>query len=339
MARNGINYDNVKQAAVKLLSQGIAPSVQKIREVLGTGSNTTIAEHLKQWRDDYAKKAVHHLPANMPKELISAFEVLWQTAMEQAQNQFSEYKQTLEAEHEKMLQASRDHERAMDEIKEHLAKNSVLHDEANQKMQQLTIELAVATDRLEKNKQQLIEQKQHYEERLSRAYAEKDLWITKQEQWQSEITVLQEKLVMQTEKHQQTLEQQQRLREQSENRWLQLIDQAKQNTLDERKRLERLLLSGEEKNKHLTDQLSQTQQLLHDKSTEFKLVLAQIDQLKEKIKILETEVNGSKAIIIKLEEENTLKNTFIKTALNKQNKTLLERKTMTNQLASLQEKS
>ena len=54
MARIGVDYETIKQAAIKLLSQGIAPSVQKIREVLGTGSNTTIAEYLKVWRDEYA---------------------------------------------------------------------------------------------------------------------------------------------------------------------------------------------------------------------------------------------------------------------------------------------
>lgn len=67
MSRPGVDYEIVKQTAVKLLSQGIAPSVQKIREELGTGSNTTIAEHLKVWRDEYAKKTIHHLPANMLK--------------------------------------------------------------------------------------------------------------------------------------------------------------------------------------------------------------------------------------------------------------------------------
>jgi hypothetical protein len=96
MSRPGIDYEAVKQTAVKLLSRGIAPSVQKIREELGTGSNTTIAEHLKFWRGEYAKKTIHHLPANMPKELISTFDVLWQTAMEHAQNQLTEYKKAVE---------------------------------------------------------------------------------------------------------------------------------------------------------------------------------------------------------------------------------------------------
>ena len=103
MSRHGIDYKTVKQIALSLLTQGIAPSIQKIREVLGTGSNTTIAGHLKNWREEYANKEIHQLPANMPKELISALEVLWQTAMEHAQNQLAEYKKSLEEQQEASL--------------------------------------------------------------------------------------------------------------------------------------------------------------------------------------------------------------------------------------------
>ena len=137
MARLGVDYETIKQAAVKLLSQGIAPSVQKIREVLGTGSNTTIAEHLKVWRDEYAKKTIHHLPANMPKELISAFEVLWQTAMEQAQNQLAEYKKAFENEREAILQKERDAEKAIADIKlkvEELSQHLNRERSSNQKL-------------------------------------------------------------------------------------------------------------------------------------------------------------------------------------------------------------
>lgn len=95
MARIGIQYTDVKQTAVQLLSQGIAPSVQKIRDKLGTGSNTTIAEHLNTWREEYATKEIHHLPTNLPPELISATEVLWQVAMEQATDQLTAIKKEL----------------------------------------------------------------------------------------------------------------------------------------------------------------------------------------------------------------------------------------------------
>ena len=50
MARSGVQYDDVRRAIDRLLQQGEAPSVQKIREVLGTGSFTTINEHFREWR-------------------------------------------------------------------------------------------------------------------------------------------------------------------------------------------------------------------------------------------------------------------------------------------------
>ena len=54
MARHGVDYETVKHTAIKLLSQGSAPSVQKLRDVLGTGSNTTLAKHLNRWREEFA---------------------------------------------------------------------------------------------------------------------------------------------------------------------------------------------------------------------------------------------------------------------------------------------
>jgi len=71
---------------------------------LGTGSKTTIAQYLKVWREDHKNKEIHHLPANMPKELIAAIEVLWQVAMEQAQKQLVVIKQDLDQRSEEMQQ-------------------------------------------------------------------------------------------------------------------------------------------------------------------------------------------------------------------------------------------
>src|SRR5580658_1459129 len=143
MARVGVDYETVKQTAVKLLSRGLAPSVQKIREVLGTGSNTTIAEHLKIWRDEFAKKTIHHLPANIPKELISAFEVLWQTAMEQAQNQLAEYKQSLDTEREVILLKDRDTEKLIHVMTVKITDLTASLEQEVTSKQKLDIELAL----------------------------------------------------------------------------------------------------------------------------------------------------------------------------------------------------
>ena len=63
MARNGIQYSDVQQAIDTLLSRGDTPSVQRIRDVLGTGSFTTISEQgqpeeIVQMLNEYFTKMV-----------------------------------------------------------------------------------------------------------------------------------------------------------------------------------------------------------------------------------------------------------------------------------------
>ncbi len=52
MARPGVTYEQVAEAADKLDSDGIRPSPTKVREALGnTGSYSTIARFLKDWEE------------------------------------------------------------------------------------------------------------------------------------------------------------------------------------------------------------------------------------------------------------------------------------------------
>lgn len=51
MPRPGLTYDDVAQAANTLNQQGTNPTIQNIRESLGTGSPITISKHLKTWKE------------------------------------------------------------------------------------------------------------------------------------------------------------------------------------------------------------------------------------------------------------------------------------------------
>lgn len=51
MARVGITKEQVFAAANQLVAQGTHPSINAVRDVLGTGSNGTIHKHLKEWTD------------------------------------------------------------------------------------------------------------------------------------------------------------------------------------------------------------------------------------------------------------------------------------------------
>lgn len=63
MPRVGLKYEQVAQAADRLLAAGIFPSIRQVRLVLGTGSANTISAHLHRWQHlrnpelHYAKQA------------------------------------------------------------------------------------------------------------------------------------------------------------------------------------------------------------------------------------------------------------------------------------------
>ena len=52
MARAGVTYHDVAKAAEAIKSQRQEPTVDRVREHLGTGSKSTIAPLLKRWRSD-----------------------------------------------------------------------------------------------------------------------------------------------------------------------------------------------------------------------------------------------------------------------------------------------
>ena len=64
MARQGITYDQVATAANALTGEGTRPTIQNIREHLGTGSPNTIHRHLSNWR-------AAQVPAERPTARLS----------------------------------------------------------------------------------------------------------------------------------------------------------------------------------------------------------------------------------------------------------------------------
>ena len=227
MARIGIQYTDVKHTAVQLLSQGVAPSVQKIRDKLGTGSNTTIAEHLNTWREEYANKEIHHLPANLPPELISATEVLWQAAMEQATHQLTAIKKELTEQQAKLNQEKLIQDQKIIVLQASEANAQQIIESKNTQIQTQKTELAVMQERFCGQSAELTAVKNQHEIRLKQAYDEKHDVMEQVEKYQAETQQLQQQLHAQSEKHQQAMAHERERQEQSENRWLQLIDQAR----------------------------------------------------------------------------------------------------------------
>lgn len=80
MGRIGIGFEEVAETALQLQAQGKMPSVDAVRNVLGTGSKTTINQHLKQWRAQQGAAQ-----GSLPAELVTVVTGLWDRLQAQAQ--------------------------------------------------------------------------------------------------------------------------------------------------------------------------------------------------------------------------------------------------------------
>jgi chromosome segregation ATPase len=259
MARHGVDFESVKQAALKLLSKGISPSTQKIRELLGTGSHTTIAEHLKIWREAHAAKKVHHLPATIPEELIATFETLWQTAMEHAEKHLAGVKIELENQEEKLCQEKMLADKTVADLKSQLNELNQNIDNKTRENQLLQTNLAVAAERFQNQTAQIDTLKQQHELRLKHLHDEKHKVIDEVNKLQAEITFQNQNLLEKTEKHQAALAKERALQEESEKRWAQIIDQARSETKISQKKYEEAAYKQMDQIKALQDNLVKLQ--------------------------------------------------------------------------------
>lgn len=85
MGRTGVTLQAVEKAILQLQGRGKNPSVDAIRELLGTGSKSTIAQHL---RDCKAQQS--HASGKLPQDLLSLVTGLWERLNAQADQRINE---------------------------------------------------------------------------------------------------------------------------------------------------------------------------------------------------------------------------------------------------------
>jgi chromosome segregation ATPase len=99
MARTGIEEKDVFEAADHLIESGEIPTLQLIREKLGTGSFATISAHLKKWREQKIQESPIPEP---PEALATALKQIWAAAYREATAQFEAARQAAEGERKKL---------------------------------------------------------------------------------------------------------------------------------------------------------------------------------------------------------------------------------------------
>src|SRR5437868_253522 len=101
MGRIGILYADVTQAADKLLAQGKNPTVDGVREELGsTGSKSTIAPLLKRWKAEHQENAAS-VDTGIPATLIDAMKIVYENLQADVEQRIEQAQQS----HQKELDA------------------------------------------------------------------------------------------------------------------------------------------------------------------------------------------------------------------------------------------
>lgn len=154
MARPGITYNEVSNAAQQLASAGKTPTIESIRIILGTGSNSTLGTHLKTWKAGHDLTQQLASKEKLPEELVATMKGLWELVMNQAEEKIQVIKQNTRQELEKLTK-----------------ENQALQQESGRWQQQY--------QQINKERDGLIHEKQVVDQLLSDAKVEIASWTEK----------------------------------------------------------------------------------------------------------------------------------------------------------------
>jgi len=90
MGRIGVAYQDVAQAARYCQGVNQAPTVENIRQHLKSGSNSTIARYLREWKENSGLEATTNNP-KIPEELLQLIEGLWERLQMQADERIDQH--------------------------------------------------------------------------------------------------------------------------------------------------------------------------------------------------------------------------------------------------------
>jgi len=94
MARPGVTYLEVSNAAQQLVAARKTPTIEAIRIALGgTGSNSTLGAHLRVWKANQNQTQQVATKENLPEELVATMKGLWSWVIDQSEEKILTIKQ------------------------------------------------------------------------------------------------------------------------------------------------------------------------------------------------------------------------------------------------------
>lgn len=215
MARGGITLSDIDRAARYLQGQGKNPTIDAIRQYLGTGSRTTLADLLKQWKAEQAEGAA----GNLPESLLALVNSLWENLQTRAEERIQKYQETSDQEINQLkdqLATAKNSEaqlqQQLDQLKTEVTdKNQALAEleksfqQSEKKYEKISAGYEITSKQLETSKQenqrlhqlatQIQNNLEHYQEFVQKQQVEQKLaWEKQQVAYQQEISQLKDSL-------------------------------------------------------------------------------------------------------------------------------------------------
>lgn len=136
-------YARIRQVAFELVAEGVWPTVVEVRTRLGTGSNTTINNTLKQWRQEFlARMASNVRRPDWPAGLAEAVDQLWQRACDQAEAHLESLREEARAEVARLVTELAEQHRQLDVRGAELTTLAQAHEQLKAQHRQLQLQHA-----------------------------------------------------------------------------------------------------------------------------------------------------------------------------------------------------
>lgn len=288
MARPGLSYEDVKKTAAVLVEQGMDPSIQRIRAVLGTGSNSTIADYLKRWRQELETAPRAALPPAIPEGVMAAVEAFWQVAVDYADRLYQTQRDQADQAVAAAEQARAESIQALEQARRELADTQRRLAQWQTQNKQLETDLLLEQERRTQAEASIAAIEQRALDAVHRADQTRD-------EAQSQFLALEQALhrALAEAKEQQAvveqrLAQEKERNEVTETRLLRIIDQNRMDHAAERQTLNAALEAAQQRE-------LQGQQYKEALQQEHTLVRSALTGAEERNRLLETQLAQAKA--------------------------------------------
>lgn len=297
MGRNGILAQDVIAIAEQLVSKGEIPTIEKVRVILGTGSNSTIAKHLTEWKTLRLKADYKDIIINYaaPDPVNQAVAKVWQQLQEENQAKL----EIIEAEATQKIQLIQEEkEQVLEEL------HQVIKD--NQDLRALLKESREQNAALEKDQISLKQDRAVMEAKWQAAEADKNSFqeyatktlVSIEDKYQQMLNNLEAQLIEKKQQHTEELSQMKERAEAQRHKYIVEIDHLKTQ------------------HQRLQTQLSEKDQILVELKTQIKQLNVQIqkqqDNMVERFASLQnTEQQRQAEATHQLEEQFRLSNELL----------------------------